>query len=190
MLQTYCVIYCSFNRLWFFPSISWIGPAAGCWLSQTLPSELTPAGRAFLTSPVCVKDPPMCFYSTSAPLSYSIIATSSVKHAPLCSAASLIKGLSSPPHFVDTQSLTIYYPVPFVLSSCKTSLIWWATLHVKLKSEYVWLKSRLAALLTLYFCFWHRIKKGRIALGDTSDHVGGREHGREYKYPNTCRVIL
>lgn len=62
-------------------SISWTVPAVSCWLSQGLPldlsSEFAPAGMAFPTPPVCVKDPPMCFQSTPDPLLYTIIATSS-----------------------------------------------------------------------------------------------------------------
>ena len=56
-------------------SIPWTFPAVCCWLIQVLLleliSELTPAGSAFPSLFVSVKDSPMCFHSTPDYLLYS-----------------------------------------------------------------------------------------------------------------------
>lgn len=125
-------------------SIPWTFPAVCCWLIQVLLleliSELTPAGSAFPSLFVSVKDSPMCFHSTPDYLLYSSTnlficlawnfmypvnkqgALYRCRIYPLSSGTFFMEDVSSPPHFED--SFTVYYPIHSALSFCKANLIW------------------------------------------------------------------
>lgn len=96
---------------------------------------------------------------------------------------SLLLVLSSP-HFEDSQPLAM---VQFTLLSFSLKPVSAGRKHYafKLKPEY--LKPRLVALMTLDFCFWQRIKKGKIALEIPVTAWMG-ESVMKHVYTKTCKL--
>lgn len=95
-------------------------------------------------------------------------------------------GVLSSPHFKDSQSLTTYCSVHF--APLKPALAGREHYTSMLESEYVWFKPREVALMTLDFCLWHRIKKGKMLWRYLWQLMLGREYGEGYVYTKICKL--